>query len=125
VLKKEPGHVGALFNCALFEYQNKHNVAKAKEYLNRAGKGKGDPGWSEKAFTLIAQIDQEEQQQKAAEAKKKADAAAAAAAAAKAKQQQQQQQKQQQQQQQGAPPAGNGGAGAPATQPAANPKATQ
>src|SRR6185437_9766343 len=38
VLKKQPGHGGALFNCGLFEYQNKHNIAKAKEYLNRAGK---------------------------------------------------------------------------------------
>jgi len=65
VLKKEPAHIAALFNCALFEYQNRHNVAKAKEYLNRASRSKGgETGWSERSFMLISQIDQEEAQVK-------------------------------------------------------------
>ena len=61
VLKKQPEHSAALFNCGLVEYQNKHNLAKAKEYLTRAGRAKlTSEGWNEKAFLLISQIDAEE-----------------------------------------------------------------
>lgn len=65
VLGKEPGHKAALFNCGLFEFQNKHNFAKAKELLNRSGKAKGgESGWDEKASQVLAQVSEEEAQQK-------------------------------------------------------------
>ena len=97
VLKKQPEHAAALFNCGLVEYQNKHNLGKAKEYLTKAGRAKvTSEGWNEKAFLLISQIDAEEAQVKRDEmiakaAKAAADkavsekAAAAKAAADKAK----------------------------------------
>ncbi len=73
VLKKEPQHIAALFNCGLLEYQNKHNTAKAKEYLVRAGKAKGgEPDWAEKSFLLISKIDAESAQAKQEEARVKA-----------------------------------------------------
>ena len=97
VLKKQPEHSAALFNCGLVEYQNKHNLSKAKEYLTKAGRAKiTSDGWNEKAFLLISQIEAEEAQAKRDEmlakaAKAAADkavsdkAAAAKAAADKAK----------------------------------------
>ena len=86
VLKKQPEHSAALFNCGLVEYQNKHNLAKAKEYLTKAGRAKvTSEGWNEKAFLLISQIDAEEAQVKRDEmAAKAAKAAADKAASEKA-----------------------------------------
>lgn len=82
VLKKQPGHIAVLFNCGLYEYQNRHNVAKAKELLTKAGSAKGgENGWGERAFRLIAQIDAEEAEKKHEEAQKKAEKAAAEKAA--------------------------------------------
>jgi tetratricopeptide (TPR) repeat protein len=78
VLKKQPEHSAALFNCGLVEYQNKHNLAKAKEYLTKAGRAKiTSEGWNEKAFLLISQIDAEEAQVKRDEMAAKAAKAAA------------------------------------------------
>ena len=79
VLKKDPQHIAALFNCGLFEYQNRHNVGKAKELLAKAQTAKGgESGWGEKAARAIAQIDQDEAVIKQNEARKKAEAAQAA-----------------------------------------------
>jgi tetratricopeptide (TPR) repeat protein len=78
VLKKQPEHSAALFNCGLVEYQNKHNLVKAKEYLTRAGRAKlTSEGWNEKAFLLISQIEAEEAQAKRDEMMAKAAKAAA------------------------------------------------
>jgi tetratricopeptide (TPR) repeat protein len=83
VLKKQPEHSAALFNCGLVEYQNKRNLAKAKEYFNKAGKAKlTAEGWNEKAFLMIAQIDAEEALAKREEMQAKAAKAAADKAAA-------------------------------------------
>ncbi len=80
VLKKEPQHAPALFNCGLFEYQNKKNVAKAKDYFTKVTKVTKnlDPTWSERAFLVMNQIEQEEAQTRREEAKKKAEKAQAA-----------------------------------------------
>ncbi len=83
VLKKQPEHSAALFNCGLVEYQNKKNLAKAKEYFTKAGKAKlTAEGWNEKAFLMVAQIDAEEAQIKREEMQSKAAKAAADKAAA-------------------------------------------
>lgn len=83
VLKKQPEHSAALFNCGLVEYQNKRNLAKAKEYFTKAGKAKlTAEGWNEKAFLMIAQIDAEEALAKREEMQAKAAKAAADKAAA-------------------------------------------
>jgi tetratricopeptide (TPR) repeat protein len=83
VLKKQPEHSAALFNCGLVEYQNKRNLAKAKEYFNKAGKAKlTAEGWNEKAFLMIAQIDAEEALAKREEMQAKAAKAASDKAAA-------------------------------------------
>jgi|GEM_PF-1677705 len=83
VLKKQPEHSAALFNCGLVEYQNKRNLAKAKEYFTKAGKAKlTAEGWNEKAFLMIAQIDAEEALAKREEMQAKAAKAAAHKAAA-------------------------------------------
>lgn len=72
VLKKEPGHKAALFNCGLFEFQNKRNFSKAKDLLNRAGKAKGgEPGWDEKAFQVLGQVQDAESTAKASAPAKK------------------------------------------------------
>ena len=85
VLKKQPEHAAALFNCGLLEYQNKRNFAKAKEYITRAGKAKlSADGWNERAFLLLSQIEAEDAQQKREEAQAKAAKAAAEKAKAAA-----------------------------------------
>jgi hypothetical protein len=78
VLGKEPDHKPTLFNCALFELQNKGSFDKARSYAEKASKSRhGEAGWDERAFQLSNQIDMEEAvkkrkaSQKAAEEKAK------------------------------------------------------
>lgn len=73
ILNKEPQHKGALFNCALYELQNKKNFAKARELANKAATARaGELGWDEKAMQLTNLIDTEEFVLKKAAAQKKA-----------------------------------------------------
>lgn len=77
VLSKEPQHKGALFNCALFELQNKKNFARARDLTSKAASAKyGDLGWDERAMQLTNTIDAEESSIKRAQAQKKAEQAA-------------------------------------------------
>jgi tetratricopeptide (TPR) repeat protein len=58
VLKKEPGHRAALFNCALLEFQNKKNYGKAKELVSKATNARGgESGWDSRAIELGNKID--------------------------------------------------------------------
>ena len=62
VLGKKPDHKPTLFNCGVFEWQNKRNAEKAKEYLTKSVKVQGGQGsWDEKAYRLIGNIDTEKQ----------------------------------------------------------------
>ena len=77
VLSKEPQHKGSLFNCALFELQNKKNFAKARDLASKAASAKhGDLGWDERAMQLTNTIDAEESSIKKAQAQKKSEQAA-------------------------------------------------
>ena len=90
VLAKKSEHKPTLFNCGLHEWQGKRNAEKAKEFLTKAVKARGGkPGWDEKAYRLIGNIDtekqmdlikrrDEEERRKAIEAAKKAQQPAAA-----------------------------------------------
>jgi tetratricopeptide (TPR) repeat protein len=73
VISKEPQHKAALYNCALFELQNKKNFAKARDLSSKAASAKyGELGWDEKAMQLTNVIDFEEASVKRAQAQKKA-----------------------------------------------------
>lgn len=73
VVSKEPQHKAALYNCALFELQNKKNFAKARDLAGKAASAKyGELGWDEKAMQLTNMIDFEEAAIKRAQAQKKA-----------------------------------------------------
>jgi len=84
VTSKEPQHKAALYNCALFELQNKKNFAKARDLSSKAASAKhGELGWDEKAMQLTNMVDFEETAVKRAQAQKKAAEKAAEKAAGK------------------------------------------
>jgi tetratricopeptide (TPR) repeat protein len=73
VLKKEPGHKAALFNCGLHEHQANRDYNKARSLLEKSGKARGgEPGWDEQAFRMITQVSFEQSAAKQDAAKKKA-----------------------------------------------------
>lgn len=70
VLDKESSHKAALFNCGLVEGQNKRNLSKALEFIERASKAKGgEAGWDERI-----QVTERTLQRELAEEKAKAQA---------------------------------------------------
>ena len=75
VLKREPGHRAALFNCALLEFQNKKNYGKAKELVSKATNARGgESGWDSRAIELGNKIDFASAEEKSKNAKEKAKA---------------------------------------------------
>ena len=65
------GHKAALFNCGLFEFQNKRNFAKAKDLISRSSKAKGgETGWDDRALQMLNNVQNEEAQAKQAAASK-------------------------------------------------------
>lgn len=73
VLKKEPNHKAALYNCSLLEYQNNRNYGKARALADKAAKAPGgEQGWDDRAFALSNDIDFAEAEAKQAIAEKKA-----------------------------------------------------
>lgn len=73
VLAKEPDHKATLFNCGLFELQNRGAFDKARKYAEKASKARhGEAGWDERAFQLSNQIDMEEAAKKLKAAQKAA-----------------------------------------------------
>ena len=73
LVSKYPDHKAALFNCALFELQNKEAYAKARSYAEKATRAKhGEAAWDEKVFNLTNTIDIEESEKKRKAAQKAA-----------------------------------------------------
>jgi tetratricopeptide (TPR) repeat protein len=73
VLKREPGHRAALFNCALLEFQNKKNYDKAKDLVSKATKARGgESGWDARSIELGNKIDFASAEEKSKNAKEKA-----------------------------------------------------
>lgn len=73
VLSKEPDHKSVLYNCALFELQNKGSFDKARSYAEKATRAKhGETGWDDKLFNLSNLIDMEEAEKKRKAAQKAA-----------------------------------------------------
>ena len=73
VLSKEPEHKSVLYNCALFELQNKGAFDKARAYAEKATKAKnGEASWDDRLFNLPNIIDLEESEKKRKAAQKAA-----------------------------------------------------
>lgn len=73
VLSKEPDHKSVLYNCALFELQNKGSFEKARSYAEKATKAKnGEAAWDDRLFNLSNLIDLEESEKKRKAAQKAA-----------------------------------------------------
>lgn len=72
LLEKQADHPMIVFNCGLYQYQNKGNFKEAKELLEKSkGLKGGEPSWDSSAGRLIAEMNRAEGEKKSREAEAK------------------------------------------------------